>query len=233
MIVTPHKRNASDITSSPTPFPISTMSQPGPPFPQFHPQSQAQLSKPPQAMPLTATSNPFTPPMARTASPSDVFGGAEPILQEQEQESQDWVWRDQTSLADGFENWGLPAGSSEDGSPAMANIFPENGYMQPNGFGAGPGAPRPGLGAFGTMGADLQGMDAVAAAAAAAAAMTASGDAFANSAYGADPVPSNGMGVNAPFDGRNVFNGVAIGGGFDPNKGSFGDMAGFDEMGWY
>lgn len=36
------------------------------------------------------------------ASPSDMFGGVEALLRE----SQDWVFRDQTQLALGFDNWG-------------------------------------------------------------------------------------------------------------------------------
>ena len=169
-----------------------------------------------------ATPGDFNASMASTASPSDMFGGLD------QRESQDWVWRDQTSLAHGFGNWGLPAGSSEDGSPAMGNTFPENGYMQLGGFGGGAGPPGP----FGAMATGTHGMDVAP-----------------NNTFGAEPTTTAMAGS---FDGRNVFNGIAIGtgvveegggGAFDPNKGSgsasgsgsgsFGDLSGYDQRGWY
>lgn len=62
---------------------------------------------------------------AKTASPSDMFGGVEQLMRD----SQDWVMRDQAQLANGFENWsgvGMDPSIWANGGP------PLNGMMDGN-----------------------------------------------------------------------------------------------------
>jgi hypothetical protein len=88
--------------------------------------------------PQSTTLNPATPASTRgrqsidgqtTAgnSPSQLFGGVDQLIRE----GQDWIFRDQTQLANGFENWN-PASIDDIASWFAATQSPGHGYPAPN-----------------------------------------------------------------------------------------------------
>jgi hypothetical protein len=60
-------------------------------------------------------------------SPSQVFGGVDQLLRE----GQDWIFRDQTQLANGFDNWN-PASMDDMASWFASAQSPTNGFSAPN-----------------------------------------------------------------------------------------------------
>jgi hypothetical protein len=60
-------------------------------------------------------------------SPSQLFGGVDQLLRE----GQDWIFRDQTQLANGFDNWN-PASMDDMASWFASTQSPTSGYPAPN-----------------------------------------------------------------------------------------------------
>jgi hypothetical protein len=108
-----------------------------------HPYTRSSDSLPPSdpnVLAHTRTQHPSTPASTQTRqsmdsstagnSPSQLFGGVDQLMRE----GQDWIFRDQTSLANDFGNW-----DAEDIASFLAST-----HMQPSGFPVAVGAPMNG-----------------------------------------------------------------------------------------
>lgn len=84
--------------------------------------------------PQTNSQNPVTPASTQARqsidgqstagnSPSQLFGGVDQLIRE----GQDWIWRDQTQLASGFDNWN-PQSIDDIASWFASTASPANGY---------------------------------------------------------------------------------------------------------
>lgn len=87
-----------------------------------------------QATPQTSSLNPATPASTQARqsidgkstaanSPSQLFGGVDQLMRE----GQDWIFRDQTQLASGFDNWN-PQSIDDIASWFASTASPTNGY---------------------------------------------------------------------------------------------------------